>query len=204
MIREESLQKTRKSDNDNSKLQVIINVIDENKGANKNKSDLLNKMSDNNILSSKNLLQDRKIFNYMVMVLKKFICEQFICGKLYTTKSNKNITILRSRKRLIKNVKITIRKEETFIRIENNSKKIKRFIEINIDNNQAILVLSYIDYRKSYISVSDNKISSYTLCNNRNHNVYTNDEMRYMGMKRLIKSEVLYCLLQKISMQRLR
>ena len=127
----------------------------------------------------------------MGMVLKKFICEQFICGKLYTTKSNKNITILRSSKRLIKNVKITIRKEETFIRIENNSKKIKRFIEINIDNNQAILVLSYIDYRKSYISVFDTKISSYAIFNNRNLNVYTNDEIRYIGMKRLIKNEVL-------------
>ena len=138
------------------------------------------------------------------MVRKKFICEQFICGKLYTTKSNKNITILRSRKRLIKNITITISKEEIFIRIENNSKKIIRFIEINIDNNQAILVLSYIDYRKSYISVWDNKISSYTLCNNCNLNVYTNDEMRHIGMKRLIKSEVFYCLLQKISMQRLR
>ena len=83
VIREESLQiidrsqKPRKSDNDNkpcdnepydndkSKLQVIINVNDENKGINKKhttknksikaeyKSDLLNKMSDNNILSTK-------------------------------------------------------------------------------------------------------------------------------------------------------
>ena len=70
MIREESLQKSRISDNDdkpcdNSKLQVIINVINENKDINKkhtvkNKSDLLNKMSDNNILSTKNLLQNRK------------------------------------------------------------------------------------------------------------------------------------------------
>ena len=63
VIGEESLQiidisqKSIKSDNDNdnSKLQVIINVIDENKDINKkytgkNKSDLLNKMSDNNIL----------------------------------------------------------------------------------------------------------------------------------------------------------
>ena len=41
-----------------------------------------------------------------------------------------------------------MRKEEIFIRIENNSKKIKQFIEINIDNNQAILVLSNIDYKK--------------------------------------------------------
>ena len=75
VIREESLQiidrpqKSIKSDNDNynSKLQVIINVIDENKYINKkhtvkNKSDLLDKISDNNILSTKNLLQDRKIF----------------------------------------------------------------------------------------------------------------------------------------------
>ena len=60
----------------------------------KYKSDLLNKMNDNNILSSKNLLQDRKIFNYMGMILKKFICEQFICRKLYTIKSNIDITIM--------------------------------------------------------------------------------------------------------------
>ena len=139
VIREKSLQKPRKSDNDNkpcdnkpydndkSKLQVVINVIDKNVGINKNKSikpdyksDLLNKMHDDNILPSKSLLEDRKIFNYMGMILKRFICEQFICGKLYTTKSNRNITILRSRKRLIKNIKITICKEEIFIRIENN------------------------------------------------------------------------------------
>ena len=59
VIREESLQiidilqkpRISDNDNDNSKSQVIINVIDENKGINKkhtvkNKSDLLNKMSD--------------------------------------------------------------------------------------------------------------------------------------------------------------
>ena len=138
VIREESLQiidksqKPRKSDNDNdnSKLQVIVNVIDENKGTNKKhtvknkslkpeyKSDLLNKMSENNILSSKNLLQDRKIFNYMGMILKKFIWEQFICGKFYNIKSNKNIIILQPRNRSLKNIKITMRKEEIFIRIE--------------------------------------------------------------------------------------
>ena len=83
------------------------------------------------------------------------------------------------------------------------------FIEVNVYNNQVILVLSINDRRKhikrqSYISVCDNKISSYTLFNKHNLNVYTNDEMGYTGMKRLIKSEVLYCLLQKISMQRLR
>ena len=104
-------------------MQVIINVIDENKGINKkhtvkNKSDLLNKMSDNNILSTKNLLQDRKIFNYMGMILKKFIWEQFICGKFYTIKSNKNKFIIQPRNRSLKNIKITMRKEEIFIRIE--------------------------------------------------------------------------------------
>ena len=51
----------------------------------------------------------------MGMTLKKFICEQFICGKLYTAKSNKDITILQSRNRSIKNIKITMRKEEIFI-----------------------------------------------------------------------------------------
>ena len=195
VIGEESLQiidisqKSIKSDNDNdnSKLQVIINVIDENKDINKkhtvkNKSDLLNKMSDNNILSTKNLLQDRKIFNYMGMILKKFIWEQFICGKFYTIKSNKNKFIIQPRNRSLKNIKITMRKEEIFIRIEKNLKKMERFIEINIYNNQVILVLSINDHRKrikrqSYISVCDNKISGYTLFNKRNLNIYTNDEM---------------------------
>ena len=159
-------------------------------------------MSDNNILSSNNLLQDRKIFNYMGMIFKKIIC-----GELYTTKSNKDITILQSRNRSIKNIKITMRKEKIFIH-RKKFKKNKTVYWNKIDNKQAILVLSNIDYqkhikRKSYISVCDNKISSYTLFNKHNLNVYTNDEMGYIGMKRLIKSEVLYCLLQKISMQRL-
>ena len=85
-----------------------------------------------------------------------------------------------------------MRKEEIFIRIEKNNNKKNRFIEINIYNNQVILVLSTNDYRKhikrkSYISVCDNKISSYTLFNKHNLNIYTNDEMEYIGMNRLIK-----------------
>ena len=91
-----------------------------------------------------------------------------------------------------------MRKEEIFIRIEKNFKKIKRFIEINIYNNQVILVLSINDRRKhikrqSYISVCDNKISSYTLFNKRN----LNDEMGHIDMNKIIKSEVLYCILEK-------
>ena len=109
-------------------MQVIINVNDENKDINKkhtvkNKSDFLNKMSGNNILSTKNLLQDRKIFNYMEMIIKKFIWKQFICGKFYTIKSNKNKIIIQSRKQSLKNIKIIMRKEEIFIRIEKNFKK---------------------------------------------------------------------------------
>ena len=78
----------------------------------------------------------------------------------------------------------------------------ERFIEINIYNNQVILVLSINDRRKrikrqSYISVCDNKISGYTLFNKRNLNLYTNDEMGYIAMNKLIKSEVFYCILQK-------
>ena len=132
VIREESLQiidrpqKSIKSDNDNdnSKLQVIINVNDENKDINKkhtvkNKSDLLNKMSDN-VLSTKNLLQDRKIFNYMGMILKKIICEQFNCWKFYTIKSYKNKIIVQPRNQSLKNIKITMHKEEIFISIEKN------------------------------------------------------------------------------------
>ena len=102
-------------------MEVIINVNDINKKHTvKNKSDLLNKMSDNNILSTKNLLQDRKIFNYMGMILEKNFWEQFICGTFYTIKSNKKKIIVQPRNRSLKNIKITMRKEEIFIRIEKN------------------------------------------------------------------------------------
>ena len=53
--------------------------------------------------------------------------------------------------------------------------------------------------RNSYISIFDNKISSYTLFNKCNLNLYTNDGMGYIGMRREIKSEVLYCIKQKIT-----
>ena len=135
------------------------------------------------------------------MILKKFIWEQFICGKFYTIKSNKNKFIIQPRNRSLKNIKIIMRKEEIFIRIEKNFKKLERSVEINIDNNQIMLVLSNIRKnisRYSYISVFDNKISSYTLFNKCNLNLYTNDEMGYIGMRREIKSEVLYCIKQKI------
>ena len=52
--------------------------------------------------------------------------------------------------------------------------------------------------RNSYISIFDNKISSYTLFNKRNINLYTNHEMGYICMRREIKSEVLDCIKQKI------
>ena len=96
-------------------------------------------------LSTKTLLQDRKIINYMEMILKKFIWEQFICGKFYTIKSNKNKFIIQPRNRSLKNIKITMRKEEIFIRIEKNFKKIERSFEINIDNNQIMMVISIIE-----------------------------------------------------------
>ena len=137
----------------------------------------------------------------MEMIIKKFIWEQFICGKFYTIKSNKNKFIIQPRNRSLKNIKITMRKEEIFIRIEKNFKKIERSVEINIDNNQIMLVLSIIPKnikRNSYVSIFDNKISSYTLFNKGNLNLYTNDEMEYIGMTRDIKSDVLYCIKQKI------
>ena len=92
---------------DNSKLQVINNVINENKDI-------------NNILSTKILLENRKIFNHMEMILKKFIWGQFICGKFYTIKSNNNKDkfIIQPRKRSIESIKITMRKEEFFICIK--------------------------------------------------------------------------------------
>ena len=72
----------------------------------------------------------------------------------------------------------------------------ERFIEINMYNNQVILVLSINDRwkrikRQSYISVCDNKISSYTLFNKRN----LNDEMGHIDMNKITKS-LLYCILQ--------
>ena len=62
----------------------------------------------------------------------------------------------------------------------------------------AIFIIRKNTNRNSYISIFDNKISSYTLFNKHNINLYTNDEMGYIGMRREIKSEVLYCIKQKI------
>ena len=65
----------------------------------------------------------------MGMILKNFTWEQFICGKFYTIKSNKNVIILQPRNRSLKNIKTTMCKEEIFIRIEKKiKKKLKRFI----------------------------------------------------------------------------
>ena len=64
-----------------------------------------------------------------------------------------------------------------------------------------MIVLSYIrknNNTNSYMSIFDNKISSYTLFNKNNINLYTNDEMGYIGMRREIKNEILYCIKQKI------
>ena len=54
----------------------------------------------------------------MEMILKKFIWEQINCGKFYTIKSNKNKIIVQPRNRSLENFKITMRKEEIFIRTE--------------------------------------------------------------------------------------
>ena len=139
----------------------------------------------------------------MEMMLKKFIWEQFICGKFYTIKSNNNKDkfIIQPRKRSIKSIKITMRKEEIFIRIEKNFKKLERSVEINIDKNQIVIVLSYIQKninRNSYMSIFDNEISSYALFNKNNINLDTNDEMGYIGMRRETKKEILNCINQKI------
>ena len=37
-------------------------------------------------LSKINLLQDRKKFNHMRLILKKFLCEQITCDKFITTR----------------------------------------------------------------------------------------------------------------------
>ena len=94
-----------------------------------------------------------------------------------------------------------MRKEEIFIRIGKNFKKLERSVEINIDKNQIVIVLSYIRKninRNSYMSIFDNEISSYTLFNKNNINLDTNDEMGYIGMRRETKKEILYCINQKI------
>ena len=77
-------------------------------------------------LSKINLLQDRKIFNHMRMILKKFLCEQVTCDKFIAKKSNGHVTILKSHNQLIKNVKITLREGEALICVKKLSKKNKK------------------------------------------------------------------------------
>ena len=119
-------------------------------------------------LSKINLLQDRKIFNQMRMILKKFLYEQITCNKFITTESNKHVNIMQSHNQSIKNVKLTLRKGEALICVKKPAKKIKRCAEIIIANNQVLIKVSEIDNRKrsrkkEYISICDNKIISYTL-----------------------------------------
>ena len=74
-------------------------------------------------LSKINLLQNRKIFNHMRMILKKFLHEQITCDKFITTEPNKHVTTVQSHNQSIKNVKITLREEEALICIKKPSKK---------------------------------------------------------------------------------
>ena len=76
------------------------------------------------------------------MILKNFTWEQFICGKFYTIKSNKNVIILQPRNRSLKNIKTTMCKEEIFIRIEKKNKKKIKTVYLN----------KYIQ-QSSYISI---------------------------------------------------
>ena len=91
-------------------------------------------------LSKINLLQDRKIFNHMRMILKKFLYEQITCDKFITTESNKHVTTVQSHNQSIKDVKITLREGETLICIKKPSKKIKRCAEIIIAHKQVLLI----------------------------------------------------------------
>ena len=119
-------------------------------------------------LSKINLLQDRKIFNHMRMILKKFLYEQITCDKFITTELNKYMTIMQSYNQSVKNVKITLHEGEALICVKKALKKIKRCAEIIIANNQVLLIISEIYNRKrtrkkAYISICNNKIISYTL-----------------------------------------
>ena len=74
-------------------------------------------------LSKINLLQDRKIFNHMRMILKKFLYEQITCDKFITTELNKYMTIMQSHNQSVKNVKITLHEGEALICVKKPSKK---------------------------------------------------------------------------------
>ena len=88
-------------------------------------------------LSKINLLQDRKIFNHLIMILKMFIYEQITCDKFITNESNKHVNIMQSHIQAIKNVKITLREREALICTKKPSKKLTRCGEIVIANNQV-------------------------------------------------------------------
>ena len=68
--------------------------------------------------------------------------------------------------------------------------------------NQILLIISEIDNRKrtkkkTYISLCDNKIISYTLTifiREKHFIEYINDKMRYTGMNTLIKNETIHCI----------
>ena len=138
------------------------------------------------------------------MILKKFICEQFMSQKFNSRRLDKHTVKLVSYDQIIKS-KIQIYNDEISVCFEKRKKSINQCVKININSRRVILELYLTEYKKkrkkkSYITLYDNKISAYTttiFVKNKDFTKYVNEEMEYTGIRVIIKNEIMYCL-QKI------
>ena len=100
------------------------------------------------------------------MILKKFICEQFMSQKFNSRRLDKHTVKLVSYDQIIKS-KIQVYNDEILVCFEKRKKSINQCVKININSRRVILELYLTEYKKkrkkkSYITLYDNKISSYT------------------------------------------
>ena len=154
--------------------------------------------TDNTIAIQKNSVLQAKD---MEMILKKFICEQFMSQKFNSRRLDKHTVKLVSYDEMIKS-KIQVYNAEILVCFEKHKKSINRCVKININRRRVILELYLTEYKKkrkkkSYITLYDNKISAYTttiFVKNKDFTKYVNEEMEYTGIRVIIENEIIYCL----------
>ena len=101
--------------------------------------------TDNTIAIQKNSVLQAKDIE---MILKKFICEQFMSQKFNSRRLDKHTVKLVSYDQIIKS-KIQVYNDEILVYFEKRKKSINRCVKININSKRVILELYLTEYKKN-------------------------------------------------------
>ena len=101
--------------------------------------------TDNTVAIRKNSVLQAKD---MEMILKKFICEQFMSQKFNSRRLDKHTVKLVSYDQIIK-CKIQVYNDEILVCFEKRKKSIDRCVKININSKRVILELYLTEYKKN-------------------------------------------------------